>query len=236
MFRCVVVFGQGAAPRYDLFEVDPNGLLVDLQVPLTPTTTGTMRQLRIRGVAVLAMAAPPARMTGEREEGEGREEDEEEDDGDEEDREEDDEDEGKEAEGDEEGQSEEDEERADAAARRSAPVRAAIIAALLLASTAASAPAQTPLHQLEFWNNRVQAIKKLRDAAPVDLVNRIGEEVAIAATSRPSCSSPTRRTCRATALHRGRAHRQAARQPGRDAGFDESRVTRRRSGHLRLRR
>jgi hypothetical protein len=59
MFRCVVVFGQGPAPRYDLFEVDANGLLVDLNLPLTPTTTGTMRQVRIRGVEVPAVAATP---------------------------------------------------------------------------------------------------------------------------------------------------------------------------------
>jgi hypothetical protein len=59
MFGCTVVFGQGAAPRYDLFEVDANGLLVDLDMPLTPTTTGTMRQAGILGVGVPELAAAP---------------------------------------------------------------------------------------------------------------------------------------------------------------------------------
>jgi hypothetical protein len=63
MFRCVVIFGQGAAPRYDLFEVDANGLLVDLVMPLTPATTGTMRQARIRGVALPAIAMAPSART-----------------------------------------------------------------------------------------------------------------------------------------------------------------------------
>jgi hypothetical protein len=56
MFGCTVVFGQGAAPRYDLFEVDANGLLVDLDLPLTPNTTGTMRQASITGVGVPEVA------------------------------------------------------------------------------------------------------------------------------------------------------------------------------------
>jgi hypothetical protein len=58
-------------------------------------------------------------------------------------------------------------------------VRKAIVTAALLASTAAGAAAQTPLTYVEFWNNRVQEIKKLRDTAPLDLVNRIGGEIAI---------------------------------------------------------
>jgi hypothetical protein len=56
MFGCTVVFGQGAAPRYDLYEVDANGLLVDLDMPLTPNTTGTMRQASITGVGVPELA------------------------------------------------------------------------------------------------------------------------------------------------------------------------------------
>src|SRR5262245_20409606 len=59
MFACAVVFGQGAAPRYDLFEVDAAGVLVDLDFPITPDM-GPTAQFRIDGlpVAVLAAASP----------------------------------------------------------------------------------------------------------------------------------------------------------------------------------
>lgn len=59
MFSTAVVFGQGNAPRYDLFEVDGNGLRQPLNVSLTPTTTGPTIQLRIKGLAVPALAAAP---------------------------------------------------------------------------------------------------------------------------------------------------------------------------------
>src|SRR5436190_18218443 len=48
IFSTVVVFGQGGAPRYDLFEVDGNGLRQPLNVALTPGTTGPTINLRIK--------------------------------------------------------------------------------------------------------------------------------------------------------------------------------------------
>jgi hypothetical protein len=58
MFSCAVVFGQGPAPRYDLFEVDANGALVDLEFPITPDM-GPSAQFRIEGVGVAVLAAAP---------------------------------------------------------------------------------------------------------------------------------------------------------------------------------
>jgi hypothetical protein len=69
MLGCVVVFAPGSAnARYDLFEVDVNGTLIDLQEPTDPGT-GPLVQFRIRGAAVPvhvgvagAAPAPPARL------------------------------------------------------------------------------------------------------------------------------------------------------------------------------
>ena len=49
--------------------------------------------------------------------------------------------------------------------------------ALAFAAVAIDAAAQTPQNYQDMWNARIDAIKKLRDDAPLDLVGKIGKEV-----------------------------------------------------------
>lgn len=58
MFSCGVVFSGGAAPRYDLFEVDESGTAIDLEFPITPDM-GPSAQFRINGTTLAALATTP---------------------------------------------------------------------------------------------------------------------------------------------------------------------------------
>lgn len=55
-------------------------------------------------------------------------------------------------------------------------MKPAILAAALLAS-ASGASGQTEQSYQDLWNNRIQQVKTLRDQAPLDLANRIGEQI-----------------------------------------------------------
>jgi hypothetical protein len=61
MFGSVVVFAPGApSARYDLFQLDDNGNLADLQVSATPAF-GPLVQFRIQGAPVAVLASAPRR-------------------------------------------------------------------------------------------------------------------------------------------------------------------------------
>ncbi|MBA2305643.1 MAG: hypothetical protein H0W08_23835 [Acidobacteria bacterium] len=61
MLSCIVEFAVGAdGARYDLFQM-VDGSESDLDVSLTPVSTGTTVQFRVRGVPVPALAGAPRR-------------------------------------------------------------------------------------------------------------------------------------------------------------------------------